>query len=107
MTAGGAMITGAAGDIGSAIARRLGPYCLFLVDHPSAHESVRRLAEECARNGATVSTTCFDITDRPAIEHALDQCEDVLGGVTSLVNSAGVQGDFSPFTSTHPTRSDT
>jgi NAD(P)-dependent dehydrogenase (short-subunit alcohol dehydrogenase family) len=81
------LVTGAAGDIGTAIAEALVErgHRLALADHPEASE---RLAELCRRLGA--ESVPFDITDEAAVAAAVDGLAP-LGG---LVNNAGYQGVF-------------
>jgi NAD(P)-dependent dehydrogenase (short-subunit alcohol dehydrogenase family) len=81
------LITGAAGDIGTAIADVLARrgYQLALADHPDASE---RLNELGRRLGAERVT--FDVTDEAAVADAVDG----LGLLGGLVNNAGYQGVF-------------
>jgi NAD(P)-dependent dehydrogenase (short-subunit alcohol dehydrogenase family) len=83
------LVTGAAGDIGSAIAEVLAQrgYRLALADHPDAaprlNELGRRLGAECVT---------FDVTDEDAVAAAVQG----LAALDGLVNNAGYQGVFSP-----------
>jgi NAD(P)-dependent dehydrogenase (short-subunit alcohol dehydrogenase family) len=81
------LVTGAAGDIGSAIAEELAQRgcALALADHPDATE---RLGPLCDRLGAERLT--FDLTDEAAVASAVKS----LGTLGGLVNSAGYQGAF-------------
>jgi NAD(P)-dependent dehydrogenase (short-subunit alcohol dehydrogenase family) len=81
------LVTGAAGDIGTAIAEVLAArgHGLVLADHADASE---RLDEVCQRLGAECVT--FDVTDEPAVAAAVDG----LGALGGLVNNAGYQGVF-------------
>ena len=81
------LVTGAAGDIGTAIAEVLVArgHDLVLADHPDASE---RLDELCQRLGA--ECVRFDVTDEAAVAAAIDGLAP-LGGV---VNNAGYQGVF-------------
>jgi NAD(P)-dependent dehydrogenase (short-subunit alcohol dehydrogenase family) len=81
------LVTGAAGDIGAAIAEVLAGrgHDLVLADHPDASE---RLDELCQRLGALCVR--FDVTDASAVEASLDG----LGPLDGLVNNAGYQGVF-------------
>jgi NAD(P)-dependent dehydrogenase (short-subunit alcohol dehydrogenase family) len=83
------LVTGAAGDIGTAIADVLSErgYRLVLADHPDA---VERLDELCRRLAAECVT--FDVTDEPAVAAAVGK----LGPLGGLVNNAGYQGVFTP-----------
>jgi NAD(P)-dependent dehydrogenase (short-subunit alcohol dehydrogenase family) len=81
------LVTGAAGDIGTAIAEVLAQrgHELVLADHPNAAE---RLDELCRQLGAECVT--FDVTDEAAVAAAVEGLSP-LGG---LVNNAGYQGVF-------------
>jgi NAD(P)-dependent dehydrogenase (short-subunit alcohol dehydrogenase family) len=83
------LVTGAAGDIGTAIAEVLAErgYDLALADHPHAAD---RLDELCRRLGAARVT--FDVTDEAAVATAVER----LGPLGGLVNNAGYQGVFAP-----------
>jgi NAD(P)-dependent dehydrogenase (short-subunit alcohol dehydrogenase family) len=81
------LITGAAGDIGTAIAEVLARRGrrVVLADHPDASE---RLDELGSRLGAECVT--FDVTDEAAVAAAIDGLVPLAG----LVNNAGYQGVF-------------
>jgi NAD(P)-dependent dehydrogenase (short-subunit alcohol dehydrogenase family) len=83
------LVTGAAGDIGRAIAEVLAErgHRLVLADHPDAAEP---LDELCERLGAECVT--FDVTDAAAVAAAIER----LGPLGGLVNNAGYQGVFTP-----------
>lgn len=81
------LVTGAAGDIGTAIAEVLAQrgHRLVLADHPDV---AKPLGELCRRLDAQSVT--FDVTDEAAVTAAV-QGVTALGG---LVNNAGYQGLF-------------
>ena len=81
------LVTGAAGDIGTAIAEVLAQrgHRLALADHPDAGAQVDEL---CRRLGAECVT--FDVTDEAAVTSAVER----LGPLGGLVNNAGYQGVF-------------
>jgi len=81
------LVTGAAGDIGTAIAEVLAVrgHDLALADHPDASE---RLDELCQRLGA--ECVPFDVTDEAAVAAAVDG----VAPLGALVNNAGYQGVF-------------
>jgi len=81
------LVTGAAGDIGTAIAEVLAErgHRLALADHPDVAE---RLEELCRRLGAECVT--FDVTDEAAVTAAVER----LGPLGGVVNNAGYQGVF-------------
>jgi NAD(P)-dependent dehydrogenase (short-subunit alcohol dehydrogenase family) len=81
------LVTGAAGDIGGAIADVLAQrgHDLVLADHPDA---AARLDEFCRRLGGESVT--FDVTDEAAVTAAVEG----IGPFAGLVNNAGYQGVF-------------
>lgn len=88
-----ALVTGASGAIGRAIATRLARDGLSVVLHANARpDVVATLAEEIAASGGSASTVVFDLTDAEASRVA---CERLLEGgpVQVIVNNAGVHDD--------------
>lgn len=88
------LVTGAAGDIGGAVAEHLAGLQrrLALADHPSAGERLQDVAERCRRLGVDVVAATFDVTDAEATARAIRE----LGAIGGLVNNAGYQGAFAP-----------
>jgi NAD(P)-dependent dehydrogenase (short-subunit alcohol dehydrogenase family) len=87
------LVTGAAGDIGGAIAEELAPTrSLVLADQPGGAEALARRGEACRAVGAAVTTVTFDVTDERAAEEALMD----VGPLAGVVNNAGYQGVFAP-----------
>ncbi|MGH9289017.1 MAG: SDR family NAD(P)-dependent oxidoreductase [Acidimicrobiales bacterium] len=91
-----ALVTGAAGDIGRATARRLahGGWSLALVDHPDARQALDETRQECATMGAPAWLDAFDVTDAAGVDRSLQACTDAIGVPTALFNNAGYQGRF-------------
>ncbi|EGV29110.1 3-oxoacyl-(acyl-carrier-protein) reductase [Thiorhodococcus drewsii AZ1] len=88
-----ALVTGATGEIGSRIARRLAAEGLRV--HVHTHRRMERaeaLVEEIAAAGGNASTVSFDVTDPEDSKRALD---DLLseGPIQVLVNNAGIHRD--------------
>jgi NAD(P)-dependent dehydrogenase (short-subunit alcohol dehydrogenase family) len=81
------LVTGAAGDIGSAIAEMLGRrgYRLVLADHPDVAARLDEL-----RRRLDAESVTFDVTDEAAVTAAVEG----LGPLGGLVNNAGYQGVF-------------
>lgn len=88
-----ALVTGASGAIGSAIARRLARDGATLLLHAhSRPDAVQALAEEIRAAGGRADTLVFDVTDGAAARAA---CEAMLaaGPVQVIVNNAGIHDD--------------
>jgi NAD(P)-dependent dehydrogenase (short-subunit alcohol dehydrogenase family) len=88
------LVTGAAGDIGTAIAEVLAQrgYELSLADHPNGGARLAETVEACRRLGADVKGVTFDVTEESAVVDAVHELAP-LGGV---VNNAGYQGVLAP-----------
>jgi NAD(P)-dependent dehydrogenase (short-subunit alcohol dehydrogenase family) len=94
-----ALVTGAAGDIGRMVARRLASTgaALALADLDRAADGLEAAAEQCRSDGASrVLTTRFDVTDEDAVEAALDEVTAAIGPPDTVFNNAGYQGVFTP-----------
>lgn len=88
-----ALVTGASGDIGSAIARRLARDGFHVILHANSRpDAVEALAQEIADEGGHAGTILFDVTDENASRAG---CEALLAGgpVQVIVNNAGVHDD--------------
>jgi NAD(P)-dependent dehydrogenase (short-subunit alcohol dehydrogenase family) len=88
------LVTGAAGDIGTAIAKLLAQrrHGLALADHPDAVARLNETVELCRGLGGDARGVTFDITDEAAVTAAVQG----LGELSGLVNNAGYQGVFMP-----------
>ena len=95
ITTGGAwaLVVGAAGDLGSAIARGLDVegWSLQLADHPSRADHLDAVAASCT---PSAGTTCFDVTDVGAVASSLGGLVRQHGVPGAVVVSSGVQGPF-------------
>lgn len=98
MTGEAVMVTGAAGDLGRAIAQRLADdgWDLILADRAGTEPTLTDMVTGCARRGVQVSSVHFDVTDTAAVQEAIDTCSDRTGALQGLVNNAGYQGQFAP-----------
>lgn len=87
-----AMITGAAGDIGSAIARELGRdgFSIALVDLARHTTRLDSLARNLTAAGSTAIPLSVDVTQKSQIHEAVRTAADLLGGFDVMVNNAGV-----------------
>ncbi len=88
-----ALVTGASGALGSAIARRLAAQGATLLLHASSRpDAVQALAEAIRADGGQARAVVFDLRDDAASRAA---CEQMLadGAVQIVVNNAGVHDD--------------
>jgi 3-oxoacyl-[acyl-carrier protein] reductase len=88
-----ALVTGASGAIGSAIARRLAADGASLLLHANSRaDAVQALAESIRAAGGQAEPIVFDLTDDGATQQA---CQAMLapGAVQIIVNNAGIHDD--------------
>lgn len=88
-----ALVTGASGALGAAIARRLARDGAHVILHANGRaDAVRSLAAEIAATGGQATPVVFDLTDAAATRAA---CEEMLaaGTVQVVVNNAGIHDD--------------
>ena len=88
-----ALITGASGALGQAMARRLAAGGATVLLHANSRpESVQALADDIVKAGGTAECHVFDLRSDEACAQA---CEKILAGgpVQILVNNAGVHDD--------------
>jgi 3-oxoacyl-[acyl-carrier protein] reductase len=85
-----ALITGATGGIGEAIARTLHARGAVVALHGTRAEKLEALATDL---GANAHIMPANLADRDAIKALADKAEADLGGVDILVNNAGITRD--------------
>jgi len=91
------VITGAAGDIGSATAKAFA--CegakIMLVDLASTAERMKKLCEELQTLGASqVEWTACDVSDVKQVSNMIENSVEKFGRIDFLFNNAGIQGSF-------------
>ena len=86
-----ALVTGASGGIGQAIARRLAKdgFALCLHYHKNEH-TANVLAEELQQSGVRAVALSADLADEAQAQALVAECEARLGTVDVLVNNAGI-----------------
>jgi 3-oxoacyl-[acyl-carrier protein] reductase len=90
LTGKGALVTGASGGIGGAIAKALRAQGAKVAVSGTNSERLEALASEL---GANVFVLPCDLRDRPAVNGLADSAEETLGQVDILVNNAGITHD--------------
>jgi 3-hydroxybutyrate dehydrogenase len=91
-------ITGAAGGVGRAIARRFAGDGYAVAVAGRAQGPLDELARDLARAGAATATALCDVTDAGQVRRAVADAERQLGPLDVLVNNAGAS-DSAPFVS--------
>ncbi|MTE01657.1 3-ketoacyl-ACP reductase [Paracoccus sp. YIM 132242] len=85
-----ALVTGAAGGLGGAIARGLAADGFALVVTDLRADDLNVVASEWERQGASVRAIPFDLSDDRAREGFVEAAFDAFGRLDCLVNNAGV-----------------
>ena len=85
-----AVVTGAAGGIGQAVARELAKEGVFAALIDQEERELKRFAEELREEGYYASAYPLDISDSSAVEKTIGLIEQEAGPVEYLINVAGV-----------------
>src|SRR3981081_203738 len=86
-----AIITGASGGIGAAVAERLaGDGFTVVINYSGDAKSAETLARRIESKGGRALTARADVSDVKAVRGMFDAAEAAFGGVDVLVNNAGI-----------------
>lgn len=85
-----ALVTGASGGIGGAIARALHAQGATVALSGTRREALNRLGEEL---GDRTHTVCADLSDSESVEALPKQAAEAMGGIDILINNAGITRD--------------
>ncbi|HEY1816013.1 MAG TPA: SDR family NAD(P)-dependent oxidoreductase [Kofleriaceae bacterium] len=89
MTYKTAFITGAAGGIGSALARRLARAGVEVALSDRRLEPVESLAESIRAEGGKVRVYLLDVTEPETVRRTLEEADDQMGGLELVIANAG------------------
>ncbi|MGW6279310.1 SDR family NAD(P)-dependent oxidoreductase [Kribbella sp. NPDC055071] len=84
-----ALVTGATGVIGRAIAAELGARGAAVLVTGRRKEVLEEVADSLRRSGVRVEAVVGDVTDPAQVEEAVSRANEAFGPVTTLVNNAG------------------
>ncbi|MFD4698631.1 SDR family NAD(P)-dependent oxidoreductase [Streptomyces niveus] len=85
-----ALVTGATGGIGAAVSRRLAAEGATVVVTDVNPDRCTELADELSADGARALGIALDVSDEEAWRATLERVVTELGGLTVLVNNAGI-----------------
>jgi 3-oxoacyl-[acyl-carrier protein] reductase len=86
-----AIVTGASGGIGGAVARRLARDGMAVAVHYSGNETrARGVIDDIEANGGRAIPVRADVADEASMSGLFDRVEEEFGGVDVVVNTAGI-----------------
>ncbi len=91
LTGSRALITGSSRGIGFALAKGLAEAGAAIVLNGRDGGKLERAAGELRKEGFTIATAVFDVTERDAVESSIGKIESEIGFIDILVNNAGIQ----------------
>ena len=95
-----AIITGAASGIGRAMARRFAAEGALLSLVDIQEPRLKKVAGELTDAGFSVHPVVADLSDRAAVEDAVERAVSVFGRLDVLCNNAGMLDNLTPLTET-------
>jgi gluconate 5-dehydrogenase len=91
LTGSRALITGSSQGIGLALAKGLAESGAAIVLNGRNKEKLEKVAAELRKEGYTVDTAAFDVTDHDAAASSVKKIESEIGAVNILINNTGMQ----------------
>lgn len=88
-----ALVTGASGDIGGAIAKRLASEGAAVACHGVPWETADAIVAELSARGHGAVAVCGNLTEDKATRECVAEAVEKLGGLDIVVNNAGVTKD--------------
>jgi len=85
------LVTGSSAGIGYALAKGLAEARACVVLNGRDAGRLTRAAAAIRASGCQVHEAVFDVTDRPAVEAAVERIEREIGPIDVLINNAGIQ----------------
>lgn len=91
------LITGATSGFGKAIAHRFAANGYHLIITGRREERLQQIKQELeAKNNVTVTTLCFDVRDKDAVNNAFQSLKQQDATIDILVNNAGLASGLAP-----------
>ena len=87
-----AIVTGGAGDIGKAMARRLSQEGAKVVIFDLDEEKLAATVTEFSDEGLEVSAIRVDVTDEQSVRDGITRTLEMQGGLQVMINAAGIPG---------------
>lgn len=91
-----ALVTGAGGGLGQAIATAFAAHGADLVLADRNDEALSGIAQDCHMLGAQVHTVTADLADPQGVQALAEQAQAAFGRIDTLVCNAGMQGPAGP-----------
>lgn len=85
-----ALITGGTHGLGMAMAKGLGRAGATLIINGHSPEKMNAALEEYKKEGITVHSALFDVTNNDAVKESTDRIEKEIGPIDILINNAGI-----------------
>lgn len=85
------LITGSSRGIGQLLAQGLAQYGAKIIINSSHAAQAELSASQLVSAGYCASAVAFDVTNKMAVNQAIDQIEQHMGAIDVLINNAGIQ----------------